>query len=114
MTDAPLPVRKRQIPETPAQISSLVGVLSPDQKRVKVSVELDIDTTRPDLEMILLDANKEEVSRSTIIEHFGSRIDFTLHIRHADVPLPLTLTCKLSYQEDVVQSEKTVFVEQLA
>lgn len=114
MTDAPLPVRKRELPETPAQITTLVGVLSPDQKRVKVSVELDIDSTRPDLEMILLDANKDEISRSTIIENFGSRIDFTLHIRHADVPLPLTLTCKVSYEDDKVVSEKTVFVEQLA
>lgn len=114
MTDAPLPVRKRELPETPAKITSLIGVLSPDQKRVKVSVELDNESTRPDLEMILLDANKDEVSRSTIIENFGNRIDFTLHIRHLDVPLPLTLTCKLSYQEDKVESEKSVFVEQLA
>lgn len=114
MTDAPLPVRKRELPETPAQITKLVGVLSPDQKRVKVTVELDIDSTRPDLDMTLLDANKGEVSRSTIIENFGSRIDFTLHIRHAEVPLPLTLTCKLSYEEDKFVSEKSVFVEQLA
>lgn len=114
MTDTPLPVRKRELPTTPAEISALAGVLSPDQKKVKVSLELSSDTTRPDLELILTDKDRNEVSRSTIIENFGSHIDFTLHIRHSGVPLPLHLTCQLSYLEDVVQCEKTVFVEQLA
>lgn len=114
MSDAPLPVRKRELPENPAEISELLGQLSIDQKKVKISVELSNDTTRPDLDLVLQDANGEEVGHSTIIENFGSHFEFTMHVRHSGVPMPLRLTCKLSYEEEKVQSEKTVFVEQLA
>ena len=87
MTDSPLPTRKRAAPETPAEITALSGVLSPDQRKVRVTVELDINTTRPDLELVLKDSKGEEVCRSTIIENFGAKIDFTLHIRQPQIDL---------------------------
>ncbi len=114
MSEMPLPQRKREIPEKPAEITSITGSLSSDQKRVKVSIQLSDDSTRPDLELILEDMNKEEICRSTIIENFGDQINFTLHIRKSGFTQPYKLICKLSYDEDKVQSEKTVIVEQLA
>jgi hypothetical protein len=114
MTDAPIPTRKRVTPENPAEIITLSGVLSADQRRVRVSVQLSSETTRPDLELVIADAKGEEVCRSTIIENFGDRITFTMHIRSSQTEFPLTLACSLSYEEDIYLAEKKVFVEQEA
>jgi hypothetical protein len=112
MTDTPLPVRKRVTPENPAEITSLSGVLSPDQGKVRVTVELSLDSTRPDIELILKDAKGEEICRSTIIENFGAKVEFTMHIRQPQIELPLTLTCGLSYEDDQLHEEKDILVQQ--
>jgi len=112
MTDAPLTPRKRTTPENPAEIASLSGVLSIDKRKIRVSIQLSNEATRPDLELVITDQKKHEICRSTIIENFGDRIDFTMHNRHPQIEFPLTLTCSLSYEEEIVFSEKTVFVEQ--
>jgi hypothetical protein len=106
---APLPEpRKRVMPEHPANISKLQGELSPDKKRIRVTIELDREDTRPDLDLFLQDAKGIELCHSTIIENFGPRMNFTLHIRQENAIFPLRLVCQLSYLEDKVFSEKEI------
>lgn len=112
MTDTHSPTRIRFTPENPAEITYLSGVLSSDQRKVRVSIELSLDSTRPDIELALNDSKGEEICRSTIIENFGAKVDFTMHIRQTQVNLPLKLICSLSYEDDKLQTEKDVLVEQ--
>ena len=104
MSEQPIPPRQRAMPENPAEISSISGVLSEDQKKVHVRVELTNGTTRPDLDLFLTDAEGIEICRSTIIENFGPRLDFTMHIRQAVVKNPLHLKCEMSYLDEMVHS----------
>ena len=110
--DNPLPTRQRVTPEIPARIVQLTGTLSGDQQKVNVTVKLDLDSTHPDLELILSDAKGMELCRSTIIENIGAQISFTLHIRRAEVDQPLTLKCTVSYEEDQISSEEQTKVNQ--
>lgn len=111
MNDLPLEPRKRTMPEHPAVIHNLIGELSEDRRKVRASIELDRDDTRPDLEFSLVDAYSAEISRATIIEVFGTSMSFTLHIRKENVRFPIRLICKLSYLDDQVDSEKEVTIE---
>lgn len=102
--------RKRVLPEFPASISSLSGELSQDKRKVRVSVELSREDTRPDLDLSLSDSTKTEICHSTIIENFGARMDFTLHIREEGIQFPMVLKCQLSYLDDEIFSEKECFI----
>jgi hypothetical protein len=110
MSDEIIEPRKRSLPEHAAKIQSLVGDLSDDRRKVRVTVELSREDTKPDLELRLLDAEDIEVSHTTIIEAFGPSMSFTMHLRKEKVKFPLTLTCQMSYLDDVVESEKKVVI----
>jgi hypothetical protein len=108
MSEQTIEPRKRTLPEHPVNIRSLAGELSEDKRKVRVSVELSRDDTRPDLDLVLADANGMEISHATIIENFGAGMDFTLHIRTSQVRFPLTLNCRLSYVDEEIASEMSV------
>lgn len=111
MTEEKIPERQRSLPENPAEITNLTGVLSQDQRRVQVTVVLSNGATHPDLELTLESATGQELSRTTILENFGPRLVFTMHIRQAQVQFPLRLNCKLSYLDDETYSAKEIQVE---
>ena len=111
MSEAPIPERQRSLPENPAVISHLAGVLSDDKRTVRVNIELSNGLTQPDLELILKSAEQLELSRTTIIENIGPRLSFTMHIRQQQVKFPLILACQLSYLTDSIYSEKEITVE---
>jgi hypothetical protein len=111
MSEAELPERIRTMPDEPASISQLNGVLSEDGNKVKVTIELTNGSTHPDLELTLKSAENEELSHTTILENFGPRMVFSMHIRQARVKYPLKLTCKLSYLDDSVFSQAETLIE---
>ncbi len=111
MSNETIPERKRVLPDSPAEILQLDGQLSEDSRRVKVNVELSNGKTHPDLELILQDATGKELARTTILENFGPTLTFTMHIRLAEVGFPLSLTCRLSYLDDQVHSEKKITIK---
>lgn len=102
--------RKRTMPEHPAKIATLAGEYCEDAQRVRVSLELSRDDTRPDLDLRLIDANGLELCHSTIIENFGATLNFTLHTRKEIIAFPLTLNCQISYVDDEIQSTKEVTI----
>jgi len=110
MNETMIEPRKRLIPEQPAIIKSLGGELCEDSRRVRVSVELSRDDTRPDVELRLIDANGNVLSHSTIIENIGAILNFTLHIRKETIAFPLTLNCQLNYVDEEIQSDKEVVI----
>jgi hypothetical protein len=111
MSDITVPDRQRSLPENPAEISMLSGILSENQNRVAVMVELTNGVTHPDLELALYDADHSSLSKSLILENIGPQLAFTMHIRQKTVKFPLTIHCALSYVDDQISSEKEVVVE---
>lgn len=110
MSDLSVPERQRSMPEEPAEITLLQGVLSDDQKKVAVTVELSNGMTHPDIELSLYDAEKKLLSHTTILENFGPRVMFTMHTRQQTCKFPLSVSCSLSYLNDQVFSEKSAVV----
>jgi hypothetical protein len=110
MSDELIEPRQRSLPEHPAGIQALHTELCEDRSKVRVTVELTRDDTRPDLDLRLFDAVGAEICHSTIIEVMGAAMNFTLHIRKPGVKFPLRLNCQLSYIDDVIQAEKEITI----
>ena len=110
MNETMIEPRKRTMPEQPAKIKSLGGEFFEDSRRVRASLELSRDDTRPDLDLRLIDAEGIELCHATIIENIGATLIFTLHIRQESIIFPLTLNGRLSYMDGEIQSEKEVSI----
>ena len=73
---------QRMTPEE-THITSLTAEPYPDGKRVRVNIEMTPFQTRPYIEVLLTDANNEEVATATIVEPMGWKLEFTMHLRGA-------------------------------
>lgn len=91
---------------TPA-ISSLTGTLSADLKRVRVSFEISDVSSFPDIEILLLDERKEEITSSVIIGVMSTFMEFTLYLRNAK-PSALFVMAMVKTREGQVVAQETV------
>ena len=96
---------QRATPEE-TRITSLTAEPYPDGYRLRVNIEMTPFQTRPHLEVILNDADHEEVASSTIVEPLTWKIEFTMHIR-GDLNNPYTLEAKLFYPDGPTTDPKT-------
>ena len=80
-------------------------------KRVQVVVDLEDNHTKPNLAMILTDAEGNEVSRSLIMGMIDAHVEFTLHIRVPDAQPPFNLTGITFIEEDQPIDTKSVDVK---
>ncbi len=85
-------------------ISRLVAALLDDGRRVKVNVFMQDMTSRPDLELLLEDAEGRELARSLLMELFSNTAEFTLHIRESSAHPPFKLTAVLKTRDEQVIS----------
>ena len=93
---------------TPAEtrITSLTAEPYPDGYRLRVNIEMTPFQQRPHLEVVLNDADNEEVASSSIVEPLGWKIEFTMHIR-GELNNPYTLEAKLFYPDGPVTEPQT-------
>ena len=93
---------------TPAEtrITSLTAVPYPDGYRLHVNIEMTPFQQRPHLEVVLNDADNEEVASSSIVEPLGWKIEFTMHIR-GELNNPYTLEAKLFYPDGPAAEPQT-------
>jgi hypothetical protein len=70
----------------------------PDGYRLRVNIEITPFRTRPYLEVILRDAEGEEVASTNIVEPLSWKLEFTLHIR-GELNNPYTLSARLYYPD---------------
>lgn len=96
-------------PENPT-INRLEANLLEDQKRVKVKVGIQNPISRPDLELILEDAQGQELARSLLMGVFSSSAEFTLHIRDDSALTPYKLRALLKTGEEKILSERSTNV----
>ena len=87
----------RMTPEE-TRITSLNAAPYPDGYRLHVNIEMTPFQKRPHLEVVLLDAEENEVASTTIVEPMSWKIEFTMHIR-GELKNPYTLAAKLFYPD---------------
>ncbi|HEY3473538.1 MAG TPA: hypothetical protein VGK56_02950 [Anaerolineales bacterium] len=91
---------QRATPEE-TRITSLTAQPYPDGYRLRVNIEITPFQKRPHIEVVLNDANTEEVASTSIVEPLGWKIEFTMHIR-GELNNPYTLEARLFYPEGPV------------
>jgi hypothetical protein len=97
---------QRATPEE-TRITTLTAEPYPDGYRLRVNIEMTPFQQRPHLEVVLNDADKEEVASSSIVEPLGWKIEFTMHIR-GELNNPYTLEAKLFYPDGPTTESKSV------
>jgi hypothetical protein len=96
---------QRATPEE-TRITSLTGEPYPDGYRLRVKIEMTPFQKRPHLEVVLNDADNEEVASSSIVEPISWKIEFTMHIR-GELKNPYTLEAKLFYPDGPIAEPQT-------
>jgi len=96
---------QRAVPEE-TQITSLTAQPYPDGYRLRVNIEMTPFQQRPHLEVVLKDADHDEIASSSIIEPLGWKIEFTMHIR-GELNNPYTLEARLFYPEGPTAEAQT-------
>jgi hypothetical protein len=88
------------------RITSLTAQPYPDGYRLRVNIEMTPFQQRPHLEVVLSDANQDEVASSSIVEPLSWKLEFTMHIR-GELHNPYTLEAKLFYPDGPADEPKT-------
>jgi len=96
---------QRATPEE-TRITALTAVPYSDGYRLRVNIEMTPFQQRPHLEVVLNDADNEEVASSTIVEPLGWKIEFTMHIR-GELNNPYTLEARLFYPDGPAAAPQT-------
>ena len=96
---------QRAVPEE-TRITSLNAAPYPDGYRLHVNIEMTPFQQRPHLEVVLNDADNEEIASTSIIEPLGWKIEFTMHIR-GELNNPYTLEAKLFYPDGPAAETQT-------
>ncbi|HJW89654.1 MAG TPA: hypothetical protein VJ436_03325 [Anaerolineales bacterium] len=91
-TEVPLPPEEVRIREFRAEPW-------PDNRRVRVYLEITPFQKRPNGELKLLDPQGEEVASVTIIETLDRKIEITMHLRGAQASGEYTATASVYYAE---------------
>jgi len=88
---------QRMVPEE-TSITSLSAEPYPDGRRLHVNIEITPFQKRPYIEVILHDANGEEIASSSIVEPLSWKLEFTMHLR-GELNNPYTLNARLYYPD---------------
>jgi hypothetical protein len=96
---------QRMTPEE-TRITSLTAQPYPDGYRLHVQIEMTPFQKRPHLEVILNDADGDEVASTTIVEPMSWKIEFTMHIR-GELKNPYTVEARLFYPDGPSSELKT-------
>lgn len=87
----------RAVPEE-TKILSLSAETYPDGRRLRVNIEVTPFQKRPYIEILLNNANGDEVASTSIVEPLSWKLEFTMHVR-GEITNPYTLNAKLYYPE---------------
>ncbi len=98
-TDIPLPpdeVRIRRFEVNPW----------PDGRRVRVYLEVTPFQKRPNGEISITNAGGDELANISIIETMDPKMEFTLHLRGAELSGPFTVSAYIFYYEESAESSE--------
>jgi hypothetical protein len=95
------------LPPDEVRIKELRAEPWPDNRRVRVYLEVSPFQARPSGEIILLDSRGNEVSSISIIETIDPKMEFTLHIRGDETIGEYTLDAIIFYLEEFDEPDTT-------
>ena len=96
---------QRMTPEE-TRILDLNAVPYPDGYRLRVNIEITPYQKRPHIEVLLSDADGEEIASTSIVEPMSWKLEFTMHIR-GELNNPYTLEAKLFYPDGPAAEPQT-------
>ena len=97
-TDIPLPPEEVRIRKFLAQPWG-------DDVRVRVYLELTPFLKRPNGDIVVYNAQGEELANISIIETMDPKMEFTLHLRGAERVGPFSAAARIFYLEDAPEGE---------
>ncbi len=96
---------QRMTPEE-TRIVGLNAEPYPDGYRLRVNIEITPYQKRPHIEVLLSDADGEEIASTSIVEPMSWKLEFTMHIR-GELNNPYTLEAKLFYPDGPTAEPQT-------
>jgi hypothetical protein len=99
----------RMVPEE-TNIIALSAEPYPDGYRVRVNLQITPFQKRPHLDVLLKNAEGEEIASTTIVEPLSWKIEFTMHIR-GELNNPYTIEAKLYYPDGPSQGSQSFTFE---
>ncbi len=94
----PEDLSKRTRPEE-TRILSMEATPYTDGKRVRLNLEITPFQVRPHIEILITNAEGEEVASASIIEPMSWKVELTLHLRDGGAHNPYTAEALLFYPE---------------
>ena len=88
---------KRAVPEE-TRITSLSAEPYPDGYRLHVNIQMTPFQKRPHVEVLLSDANGDEVASTIVVEPMSWKLEFTMHLR-GELNNPYTIEAILYYPD---------------
>lgn len=96
--DIPLPSDEVRIREL--QVDPL-----PDNKRIRISLEITPFQMRPNIEIVITNENEEESGSLTIIESIDPKMEFTVHLKDDEPNGQYTVSSQIYYYVDDQNTE---------
>ena len=87
------------LPPGEVRITDLRAQLLADGRRVKVTLELTPFIKRPNSEVKITNRLHQELASISIIETMSHKMEFTMHLRGAELNPPYTLDAEIFYLE---------------
>jgi len=100
-----------RLPPEDVRILDLRAQPYPDNRRVRVALDLTPFRERPYIELTLVNAQEELLGSASIVEPVAWKLELTMHLRQGGAASgPLTLVARLSYPDlDEVDSRQVSF-----
>jgi hypothetical protein len=72
----------------------------PDNRRIRISLQITPFQTRPNIEILITNENEEESGSLTIIESIDPKMEFTVHLKDVEPNGKYTASAQIYYYED--------------
>lgn len=95
------------LPRDQVRITGVTASLYPDRQRVKIEVKVTPFRERPNLEIIIQDANGRLAASTSVIAIMHFQNAFTLHLRSGDDPAGNYTTRVVLYYDDIQSPQDT-------
>ena len=95
-----------RMPPEETRITSLTAEPYPDGYRLRVNIEITPFQKRPYLEVVVSNADGEEIASSSIVEPLMWKLEFTMHLR-GELRNPYRLEARLFYPEGPAAESQT-------